>query len=147
MNENREKAKSYLRGIQQQKECIEYKSAEIIRLRATAQSVRSTFPSNCGFGHSDDRLGRIIAKIVDMEAEYKADVDSYLNAEREAVGFLDRITAQRANFLHMHYFQGLTWERIADMTNYSFRAAYYIGLRALDELYEVLRAEGKIEFL
>ena len=144
MNENREKAKSYLRGIQQQKKRMEYKSAEIIRLRATAQSVRSTFPSNGGSGHSDDSLGRIIAKIVDMEAEYKADVESYLDAEKEAVGFLDRITAQRANVLHLHYFQGLTWERIAEKINYSFRAAYYIGLRALDELYEVLCLEGKL---
>ena len=144
MRENREKAKAYLRDIQRQKKRLEYKSAEIIRLRLTAQSVRTTLSEDAGSNHSGDSLGRIISKLLDAEAEYKADMERYLDAEREAIGFLDRITAERANVLYLYYFQGLTWERIAEKIHYSCQWTFAIGCRALDELYDILRLEEKI---
>ncbi len=95
---------------------------EIHELNDIATKVTVTFNDMPG-GHGDpDKLGVIVADIVDLKAELVLQA-KHMHIEQQAVQMvIDAVDdpAQR-QLLILRYINGLTWEKIAVEMNYSWR--------------------------
>ena len=100
---------------------INSKLEQVAQLRALASKVS---PST-GFGAAggiSDRVGKTVAKIVDLENEINDDIDKLVELKREIRHILNSIpNSTYRNVLEMRYFLGMDWEEIGEKIGYSPR--------------------------
>lgn len=96
-------------------------------------SVYSAMPKGGGtiYGKTEE----IVAKIVDLEAEINADIDRLLGIRREITDTIAIIKDPRERLLLQYrYIDGLTFEEIAVLMNYSWRHIHRLHSQALSNL-------------
>ena len=92
-------AKAYLQQVKLYDTHINNKLAELSRLKALSTQITSTIKDVPAFGGgSQDKLGNIVAKIVDLESEINEAVDAYIDKQRE-IGRLLRGWKMRIRWL------------------------------------------------
>jgi DNA-directed RNA polymerase specialized sigma subunit len=86
-------------------------------------------------GGNQDKLGNIVAKIVDLENEINEAVDAYIDEQREISRMLEKLEdADQVAVLHKRYFEYMPWEQIACDMHMTYRNVCYIHGRALQEM-------------
>lgn len=98
---------------------INSKLEQVTQLRALAAKVS---PST-GFGAAggiSDRVGKTVAKIVDLENEINDDIDKLVELKREIRSRLATIKKPLHRIiLEEHYINGKSFEKIGEKLNYS----------------------------
>lgn len=95
---------------------------EIQDLKDLATKITVTFNDMPGGGGSVDKIGAIVAHIVDLQTELAVQART-MKAEQEIVqAVIDAVDdANLRQLLILRYINGLTWEKIAVDMHYSFR--------------------------
>lgn len=95
---------------------------EIHDLQDLATKITVTFNDMPGGGGSVDKVGAIVANIVDLQSELAVQAKT-MKAEQEIVqAVIDAVDEpDLRQLLILRYINGLTWEKIAVDMNYSWR--------------------------
>ena len=95
---------------------------EIHDLKDLATKITVTFSDMPGGGGSVDKVGAIVANIVDLQSELAVQAKT-MKAEQEIVqAVIDAVDEpDLRQLLILRYINGLTWEKIAVDMNYSWR--------------------------
>lgn len=127
-------SKQFLKKIRLYETRIDAKLNEKQHLKDLVTSITTTLKDDAGFGGSgsQDKLGSIVAKMVDLEAEIDADVDSLVDAKKEINDLLDKIDdCDIYEILNKRYVLFETWEQIAFEMHMSYRHVLRLHGKAL----------------
>ena len=143
-------AETYLDRIRILDERIQGKVEEIYRLRCLAASCTApTDREPCTPSGGSDRIGNIVAKIVDMQNEYADLVDAFLDEKAERIKVIEGIQKPLYyTILRKHYVgvkQGedaptryLSLAEIAEAEGYSYPHVCECHRKALDAVQRIL---------
>ena len=119
---------------------IRAKESQIQMLRDQATHVSAVMEGDkVQTSPKPDQMGDIVARIVDLVAEYGRDVDRLLALKMEIQQAINSVN--RANYraiLTERYINFKRWEDIASDNNYSWRAVHKIHSRALEKIKECI---------
>lgn len=139
-------AKDYLIQFRLYEERLQRKYAEVYTSRVMAESATVAFGVDRVQSSPHDRLSDLIARIIDTENDTMDLIEEYLEFREEAIYRLEGMCLlgeKGVNFyrvLHARFVQGLTFECIAELLEYSDRQIYTLYKEALakfEELYLV----------
>ena len=132
--------KEYLKQIRRCNIHIDNKLTDINNLRSIALKITASMKPDGGSGTGNqDKLGNIIAKIVDLENDLDREIDSYVDLKREIGAVVDRVKSEsQIQVLHKRYFEFKTWERIACDMSMTCRNVWYIHGKALQSVEAIL---------
>lgn len=109
---------------------------EIQRLRDMLQDITSHLKDDCvQQSKKADKVGEIVASIVDLEEEYLADVENLLITKKvihETIATVERTDLRL--LLEMRYIHFHKWERIACDLNYGWRHVHKLHALALEKM-------------
>ena len=131
-------AKEYLRQLKTLDNMINAKLLERERIRALSEKV--TVPQSekvqCSSGGGFEN---VVIKIQELEDEINADVYKLVDLKREARGLIGKLEDERHKIvLIMYYVSDMTFEKVAEQTNYSFAAVHSLhkaALRGFEKIY------------
>lgn len=133
-------AKAWLQQVKLYDTHIDNRLEELSRLKTLATQITSSIKPVPVFGSGNqDKLGSIVAKIIDLESEINEAVDNYVDKRREIGRAVEQLQdADQVAVLHKRYFEYMPWEQIALEMHMSYRNVCYIHGRALQALEEVM---------
>jgi hypothetical protein len=129
-------AKQYLRQALRLNEKIDANMLELERLRALATAVSSPDLSQDRVRASgvSDRIGNIVAKIVDLEEKINAEIDKFVGLKKEIRERLSMMPDDDLRLiLQKRYINFQKWEQIAVDMNFTFQWVHVLHKRALNE--------------
>lgn len=126
-------AKQYLNKIRLYDTRINAKLNERQHLRELVTSITTSLKADAGSsGGNQDKLGSIVARMVDLEAEIDRDVDGLVSAKKDISALLDEIeNYDQYDVLTKRYVQYKKWEQIACEMNMSYRNVCRVHGKAL----------------
>ncbi|AND85581.1 DUF1492 domain-containing protein [Clostridium tyrobutyricum] len=138
-------AKQYLSQAYRIDQRINSKLEQIVSLRALAAKATSTLsdtlPSGTRNVHS---MEDIIAKMVDLENEINADIDTLVDLKREFVFIIKKISnPEYQTLLELRYLCFKTWEQIAVEMGYGLRYIHKLHGKALENCEMNLKEDTK----
>jgi hypothetical protein len=79
-----------------------------------------------------DRVGRLVQRMVDLEAEADADTDRLADMKEEAKRWFAYLTdARHREVMELRYLECLEWSQVARATGYDVRHAYRLNSEAI----------------
>lgn len=113
-------AKEYLNRYRQINARIDGKIDEIAHLRSIATKLSPTARFDKS-GNVTDKVGRTVAKIVDLEREIDAEIEELERTRAEITDTIAAVGDERCKtLLTMRYINGHKWEKIALDMHYSY---------------------------
>ena len=127
--------KQYLEQIHRLDKQIQNKLSEIYQLKTMACSVSvSNDSERVQTSVRNDKLEKVVAKIVDMERETDSLVDTFIEKRNHIINQIDKIeNTDYYHILSMRYVGNDTFEEIAKNTNWSIRKVFSLHGKALQE--------------
>ena len=135
-------AKEYLKGVKLLDAQINARLSEKEDLEDKLKHITPnlSFDKGSGGGGTQDKLGGMVARIVDLERAINADIDRFVDLKNEALELLAKMeNPTYLTLLHRRYFQHNTFERIASDMGYSWRWVCKLHGRALQEFDKILK--------
>lgn len=128
--------KSYLSQAYRIDQRINSKLEQVLSLRELASRASATLGDEQPKGTRNfNRMEDIICKIMDLESEINADIDSLVDLKREIVEFIKSVSdPEYQTVLELRYLCFKTWEQIAVDMGYSLRWVHIVHSRILSEL-------------
>jgi len=126
-------AKQYLRQLRRLNDIVQSKLDQIETLRSLAQKITHV-PKNIKVQESilEDKNSELIAKIVDLENDIKADIDYLLDLKLKITHQINSLDNDDYKLLLMlRYLNFKTWEEIAVEMNCSYQWVHVLHGRAL----------------
>ncbi len=116
-------SKEYLRQYRDADDAINAKLDQIHRLRELATKTTQTLAKDrVRASGEQDKVAKIVTKIVDMEREVDADIDGLREVKRQVEDTIAGVSDPRERkVLTLRYINGLRWEEIAVQLNYDYR--------------------------
>lgn len=119
---------------------------EIAAKREQADSIRELAESVSHFsnagghnGGNGDRVGRYVAKLVDLENEIIVQTDRLVELKREIEDFIAAVdNPTLRQLLTLKYINDLTWEQVAERLNKSWRHTMRLHKIALKNFENVM---------
>ena len=112
-------AKEYLKRYKIINDSINCRLEEIAHLRSIATRLSPTAMFDRA-GNVSDKVGRTVAKIVDLENEINSQIDDLIVTREEIVHTISQIDDDRLKtLLMMRYINGDRWEKIAGRLGYT----------------------------
>ncbi len=138
-------AKKYLEEIAKDDAVIKNKLAEIDQLKSLATSISAaTSDTPVQSSGGNDRIGKIVADIVDKENELQKLVDELIYKRNERIKVIEQLEDRlQYNILHKRYLQLMEFEDIADKEHYSKQWIYKMHKQALDNIQIILNSRVK----
>lgn len=135
--------KEYLSQIGRLDRQIQNKLSEIYQLKTMAYGVTvSNDGERVQTSGDKDRLGSVVAKIVDLEVETDDIVDRFVERRKQIIEQIDKIENEDYyHVLSMRYVGKNTFEDIAKATNWSIRKVFSIHGKALLEFEKMYGTE------
>lgn len=128
-------AKQYLRQAYRLNELINSHIKELEQLRLISTSVSSTDFSKervQGGQLPGNKIVNIIGKIVDLERQINAEIDSFIDLKKEIHDVIEAVKNPNERLvLRYRYIEFLTWEQVAERMNYSIKQVHRIHSEAL----------------
>lgn len=125
--------KQYLSRFQRINQEIDGNLAEIFRLKTMAMSITVAQKDvNVQSSGESDRMASAVAKIVDLEREIDEKIDGMKVSREKMISQIAQIdNDMEYTVLYQHYIQNLTFEKIAENSNYSIRHIFRVHGNAL----------------
>ena len=133
-------AKAYLKQVELCDTRINNKLDELSVLKSIALKVTPSLSHAPAHGSGNqDKVGDVVAKIIDLEADINRTVDELVDKKREISAVIDKLQdSAQLSVLYKRYFQFETWEQIACEMHMSHRNVCYIHGRALQKVAQIL---------
>jgi hypothetical protein len=127
--------KKYLGQIDRLDKMIQNKLSEIYQLKTMACSVSvSNEGERVQTSPDMDRLGSVVAKIIDLENETDALVDTFVDRRAHIISQIDSMeNVDHYHILSLRYVHMKTFDYIAKKTNWSIRKVFSLHGEALLE--------------
>jgi hypothetical protein len=127
--------KKYLGQIDRLDKMIQNKLSEIYQLKTMACSVSvSNEGERVQTSPDMDRLGSVVAKIIDLENETDALVDTFVDRRAHIISQIDSMeNVDYYHILSLRYVHMKTFDYIAKKTNWSIRKVFSLHGEALLE--------------
>jgi hypothetical protein len=127
--------KKYLGQIDRLDKMIQNKLSEIYQLKTMACSVSvSNEGERVQTSPDMDRLGSVVAKIIDLENETDALVDTFVDRRSHIISQIDSMeNVDYYHILSLRYVHMKTFDYIAKKTNWSIRKVFSLHGEALLE--------------
>lgn len=140
-------AREYLEWIESAERKIQRKLAEIDRLRSLATSIGGLATDTpVQASHEGDRIGKIVASIVDKEKELDVIVDNYIDEKDKRIKAIEQLDNElERSVLHKHYVQFKSINEIADEEYYTNKWISSIHTKALKKVGKIINSS--YEFL
>ena len=127
--------KEYLGQAYRIDQRINSKLEQVGSLRALAAKATSTISD---MPHSGSRnvqsMEGIIVKIIDLENEINADIDTLVDLKREIVGIIKAIdNPEYQTLLELRYLCFFSWEKVAVEMDYDLRYLHKLHRKALEK--------------
>ena len=133
-------AREYLEQIEYLDELINNKLVEVYQLRCLATSC--TAPTDREASSSSgvsDRVGKIVSKIVDLQAETDKAIDRFIDLKQECIKVIESVKNPLwYTILHKHYIQYKPFVLIAEEEGYTSPHISEIHRKALEEVQRIL---------
>lgn len=125
--------KQYLSRFHRINQEIDGNLAEIFRLKTMAMSITVAQKDvNVQSSGESDRMASAVAKIVDLEREIDEKIDGMKVSREKMISQIAQIdNDMEYTVLYQHYIQNLTFEKIAENSNYSIRHIFRVHGNAL----------------
>lgn len=129
-------AKQYLEQAYRIDLRINSKLEQVASLNELAQKATTVFGGvPTGGTRNVHRLEDVIIKIVDMESEINADIDSLAELKKEIAGVIRSVeNIEYRTLLEQRYLCFKRWEEIAQQMGYGIDCVYKMHRRALREI-------------
>ena len=134
-------AKAYLKQIKELDIKINNKIAEKEALYTMATKVTPTLSEDkvSGNFNATDKVGNIVAKIVDIEKEINAAIDEYFTLKNKIIRQIESLKDERYyNLLHKRYVQYKDFSIIADEMRYDYQTCVNMHGRALKAFQKIM---------
>ena len=134
------KAKTYLREYERAKKRIVEIEALIADLEDQSTNVtQSLDQERVQTSPQPDKIGEVVAKMVDLEEELELQRVLAENIKQEVIRTLIQLEdPDYQKVLRLRYIDCLGWGRVIEEMSYSDRAVYYIHGRALAEVEKII---------
>jgi DNA-directed RNA polymerase specialized sigma subunit len=130
--------KQYLRQAYRLNELINSHIREVKQLKLLSTSVPSTDFSKervQGGKLPGDKISNIIAKIVDLEKQINDEIDHFVDLKKEIHDIIEAVKSPDQRLvLRCRYIEFLTWEKTAEIMNYSIKQIHRIHSAALQNV-------------
>lgn len=137
-------ADEFLKQIERADTLIDSKLSELYRLRCLATSV--TVPTDREAVQTSgvsDKVGSIVAKIIDLENEIDDMLDGYIDTRNKCIGVIEMLTnSLQYKVIHMHYVQYKTYSEIEEELNYSHTWVMEVRRDALKNIEEIINEKS-----
>lgn len=135
--------KEYLGQAYRIDQRINSKMEQIASLNLLAQKATTVFSDMPGnTTRNIHRMEDVIIKIVDMESEINADIDSLVDLKKEIAEVIHSVSnLEYQTLLELRYLCFKSWEQIAVLMGYNVRHLYRLHDEALQEI-EIPEAEA-----
>lgn len=133
-------AKEYLGQVRLLDELIQNKAVEAYQLRCLATSCTApTDREPMGSGGVSDRVGNIVAKLVDLENETNDIIDRYIDLKQDCIRLIETVKNPLwYAILHKYYIQYKSLVQIAEEEGYAYQYVCEVHLKALAEVQRIL---------
>ena len=133
-------AKEYLGQVRLFDELIQNKAVEAYQLRCLAASCTApTDREPMGSGGVSDRVGNIVAKLVDLENETNNIIDRYIDLKQDCIKLIESVKNPLwYTILHKYYIQYKSLVQIAEEEGYAYQYVCEVHLKALAEVQKIL---------
>ena len=130
-------AKEYLKQYRRLSDDRESKKEQLDRLRELAKGVsRPERPGSSG--RISDKVGRTVAKILDLENKLCGQISRQLELKAEIEGSIAKVDdPMLKRLLTFRYINGDEWEQISESMNYSVRQIHRLHGKALLKIKDV----------
>lgn len=127
--------KEYLGQAYRIDQRINSKLEQVGSLRALAAKATSTISDMPHSGSRDvQSMEGIIVKIIDLENEINADIDTLVDLKREIVGIIKAIdNPEYQTLLELRYLCFFSWEKVAVEMDYDLRYLHKLHRKALEK--------------
>lgn len=133
-------AEEFLEQIERADRVIDNKLSEVYRLRCLATSV--TVPTDreaIQTSGVSDKVGSIVAKIIDLENEINDLIDEYIDIRQSCIKVIESLPdSLMYAIIHKHYVQYKTFVEIAEEENYTYQWILRVHNKALKEISEII---------
>ena len=119
--------KHELQQLEQQVEQLE------VTITAPRGQAMDGMPKGSGGG---DAMAAVVAELVGLKEKYMAKMRQLLKAQAEVEELIDSLEPVERSLMRCRYIDGLPWESVCVVMNYSWRQAHRIHGRALNKLVE-----------
>ena len=137
-------AKEYLQQAYRLNELIDSNQRELDKLRALSTSISAVDVSKervQGGADSHDKIGSIIAKIVDLNDIINDEIDRFVDLKTDIHNKIMLIPDNTEKLvLKYRYIEFATWESIAVELGYTFQWVHVLHKRALKSFEKVLHS-------
>lgn len=115
-------AKQFMQRAYRLDNQVTSKLEQIERLRAIAtQTTNALQPDKVQSGRVSDKISSCIAKLVDLENEVTADIDSLVDTKREIARVIALVEKENQRvLLEMRYLSFYPWEKVAVEMRYNY---------------------------
>lgn len=138
------KAKDYLRQLKMLDRLIENKLAEKEQWKAMATSTTQQLTADrVQTSGNQQKMADAVCKIIEIEAEIDACIDSLVDTKRDVIKTLERLNPTEYDLLHKVYVQFLTFEEVADKKGKSYSWVTTVHGRALKNVQRILDGRRK----
>ena len=129
-------AKEYLSRAYRVDQRINKKLEQIASLRDLATKATTTFSETPAASSRDVRsTEKIITKMVDLENEINADIDTLIDLKREITGVVrSEANPEHQMLLELRYLCFNSWEQISVEMGYSLRHVMRLHVQALESV-------------
>lgn len=133
-------ADKFLQQIERADRVIDSKLSEIYRLRCLATSV--TVPTDREAVQTSgvsDKVGNIVAKIVDLENEIDNLIDEYIDIRQRCIKVIEALSdPMQYTVIHKHYVQYKSFVEIAEEENYTYDGIMKVRRKAIERIEAIL---------
>lgn len=142
------RVKEFLKKIVTIDDMIDVKVNQVAQLRSLLEvgSVRYD-KDKIQVSTNDDKLADTVAKIIDLENEINADIDSLIAHKELARRMIENLNDDREKLiLYKRYFERKSFEQISVELNYSWRQVHRLhgkALVALDKIKDVIECHNE----
>ena len=137
-------AKEYLQQAYRLNELINSNQAELDQLRALSTSISSGDMSEervQSTPSSYDKIGNIVAKIVDLNDTINDEIDRFVDLKTDIHNKIMLIPDNTEKLvLKYRYIEFCTWEQIAVRLNYTFQWVHVLHKKALKSFEKILNS-------
>lgn len=130
-------------NIKQKLKHYRYNSKELVSLKQRIEalkdrqtSIRSTsdFTDVIASTGNSDKIGELIAKIVDLQQLYYEKMLQILDEQKELESMIECLDPDERLLIRLYYSDGYTWEEVAVYMGYTWRHIHRLHSKILEKL-------------
>ena len=145
MKKDKNPTQEYLEQVKLCDTHINNKLEELAQLKSLATKITATLKPDAVFGGGyGDKIGDVVAKIVEMEREIDQAIEEYVDKKKEIKAVIEKVKdPDQLNVLLKCYILHESLEQAACEMGFTYRNVCYIHGRALQAVAAIRESEEK----